>query len=130
MACSPDGYAYGFAGCCRCECAVNLASQPAGWSVRYLNADLYFFFCPRCSAHLCNAGTGVQEQAVSRAIEKAWIALPRRTHLAVTTSIAIRAHGGDLVKACEIGVDMPRPLHDAIVSGDAEATFLAFDWEA
>ncbi len=130
MACSPNDYPYGYAGCCRCECAVDLASQPACWSVRYCNIDLYFFFCPRCSEHLCNAGTGAQEQAVSRAIEKARGALPRRTHLAATTSIAIRAHGGDLVKACEIGVDMPRPLHDAIVSGDAEATFLPFDWEA
>lgn len=130
MACSPNDYPYGYAGCCRCECAVDLASQPACLSVRYRNVDLYFFFCLKCAAHLREAGITAQEQAVSGAIEKALMAAPRRTLLAVTTSLVLHAHGGDLVKAFEIGVDMPRPVHDAIVSGDAEAAFLPFCWEA
>lgn len=130
MTCTPNDYPYGFAGCCRCECAVDLASHPACLSAQHGTVHLYFFFCPKCAAHLYKVGITAQEQAVSRAIEKALMAAPRRTHLAVTTSLVLRAHGGDLAKAFEIGVDMPRPLHDAIVSGDAEAAFLPFGLEA
>lgn len=123
MACSFPTYAPGYAGCCRCEYPLDLASAPVGASIQYGGIDLYFFFCSRCSTHLEAAGGTAQAQAVLVAIEKAQMALPKRTRLAVTSSIALQAHGGDLVRAYEIGVDMPRPVHDAIVSGDLEAVF-------
>ena len=48
----------------------------------------------------------------------------------MTTSLALRAHGGDLVKAYEVGVLLPRVLHDAIAEGEADATFLpSLCWE-
>lgn len=130
MTCNANHYVYGFGGCCRCECPVDLASQPACLSAQHGHLDLYFFFCPKCATHLCEAGIKAQERAVSRVAKMAQNALPKRTHLAVTTSIALHAHGGDLVRAYELGIDMPRPVHDAIVSGDADATFLPFGWEA
>lgn len=130
MTCAPNDYPYGFAGCCRCECAVDLASQPACLSAQHGAVDLYFFFCPKCAAHLYKAGTAAQKQVVFKVTEKALLAMPQRTGLAYTTSLALQAHGGDVVRAYEIGVDMPRPLHDAIVSGDTEAAFLSFGLEA
>ncbi len=130
MTCSSHDYAYGFAGCCRCECAVDLASEPPSASFQFDNVDLYFFFCPQCIAHLRHAGGNAQQQAVFKATEKALLAMPEKTGLAFTTSIALHAHGGDLVRAYELGAPMPRPVHDAIVSGDADATFLPFSWGA
>lgn len=125
-----NDYPYGFAGCCRCECAVDLASQPDCWSAQHGTVELHFFFCPMCAAHLRHAGDDARHEAVFNATEKALLAMPQRTGLAITTSIALHAHAGDLVRAYELGAPMPRPFHDAIVSGDADATFLSFGWEA
>jgi hypothetical protein len=49
----------------------------------------------------------------------------------MTTSLALQAHGGDLVKAYEIGVEVPRILHDAILAGQTEVAIVPpFGWEA
>jgi hypothetical protein len=92
---------------------------------------LYFFYCSECASHLRALGEGAIGIAVKKILEEAVAALPNRTGFAITTSLALSAHGGDLVKAYEVGVLPPRVLHDAIAKGEAEATFLSpLCWEA
>lgn len=117
----PDSYPYGHAGCCGCACDLDLASNPAGLSRDQGNLSLYFFFCPHCSANLEVAGEDAQIEAIRYAL-----LYPNRSELAMTTSLALQAHGGDLIGAIEIGVTMPRIVHDAIAFGDAEASIIPY----
>jgi hypothetical protein len=85
---------------------------------------LYFFYCPECASHLQAGGEGAFVSANKKVLEEAVAAFPNHTGFAMTTSLALGAHGGDLVKAYEVGVLLPRVLHDAIAEGKAEASFL------
>lgn len=117
----PDTYPYGHAGCCGCACDLDLASNPAGLWCDQGNLRLYFFFCPNCSATLQAEGEGAQIEAIRYAL-----LYPDRSDLAMTTSLALQAHGGDLTGAIEIGVTMPRIVHDAIAFGNAEASIIPY----
>lgn len=123
MTCLRHTYDYGHAGCCGCQRDLDLAFAPPGLTVRRGNLDLYLFFCPDCFAGLQAAGREACARAVAEALRKGRLALPGPVGLAMTTSLALQAHGGDLVRAFEIGVEVPRVLHDAIVAGEAEAVF-------
>ncbi len=114
-------YPYGHAGCCGCDCDLDLASNPAGLSCDQGNLRLYFFFCPNCSATLQAEGEDAQIGAIRNALDK-----PYRLDLAMTTSLALQAHGGDLTGAYEIGVTIPRIVHDAIAFGNAEASIIPY----
>ena len=117
----PDPYPYGHAGCCGCSCALDLASNPAGLSCDQGNLRLYFFFCPNCYATLHAEGEGAQIEAIRYAL-----LYPDRAELAMTTSLALQAHGGDLTGAIEIGIAIPRVVHDAIAFGNAEASIIPY----
>lgn len=126
MTCQTTSHPYGHAGCCGCDCDLDLASNPAGLTCVKGNLILYLFFCPNCSATFEAGGEGAQIEAIRHALDK-----PYRLDLAMTTSLALRAHCGDLVRAYEIGVHMPRVVHDAIICGEAEAsTYTYFAAEA
>ena len=125
-----NAYPYGFAGCCGCECSLDLASHPWGLTCNQGNLVLYFFFCPDCSASLIAKGPEAGSKAIAKALKRGLQAQPQDSGLAMVTSLALQAHAGDLVRAFEIGVDVPRPLHDAILAGEADAICLpSFDWE-
>ncbi len=85
---------------------------------------VYFFYCSECARNLHVGGSGAFASAIKKTLEETASALPDRTGFAMTTSLALCAHGGDLVKAYEVGVLPPRVLHDAIAKGEADAAFL------
>lgn len=124
MTCHLNDYGYGHAGCCGCKRDIDLASETAALCCQQGNMLLYFFYCSGCASHLRAVGEDAFAIAIKKPLEEALAALPNRTGFAMTTSLALSAHGGDLVKAYEVGVLLPRVLHDAIAEGDAEAAFL------
>lgn len=124
MTCHPNDYDYGHAGCCGCQRDIDLASETSALCCQQGNMLLYFFYCPGCASHLRAVGEGAFAIAIEKILAQAVAAFPSRTGFAMTTSLALRAHGGDLVKAYEVGVLLPRKLHDAIAEGEADATFL------
>jgi hypothetical protein len=124
MTCHLNDYGYGHAGCCGCKRDIDLASETSALCCQQGNMLLYFFYCSGCASRLRAAGEGAFAIAIKEILEEAVAAFPSRTGFAMTTSLALRAHGGDLVKAYEVGVLLPRVLHDAIAEGEAEAAFL------
>lgn len=124
MTCHPNDYDYGHAGCCGCQRDIDLASETSALCCQQGNMLLYFFYCSECANHLQAAEEGVHVRAIKAVVKKAVAALPNRTGYAMTTSLALRAHGGDVVKAYEVGASLPRLLHNAIAEGRTEATFL------
>ena len=126
-----DPYPYGHAGCCGCECALDLSANPSCLACQNGNLVVYFYYCSECFSGLQAAGREACGRAVGEVLKLAQAAMPRRMDFAVTTSLALQAHGGDLVKAYEIGAGIPRVLHDAILAGQTEAAIVpAFGWEA
>jgi hypothetical protein len=123
MRCLADAYDYGHAGCCGCERDLDLASEPSGLSFEHGKIALYFFYCLECFAGLQVEGLEACDRAVAEALRKGRLALPDPVGLAMMTSLALEAHGGDLVRAYEIGVEIPRIVHDVILAGEAEAAF-------
>lgn len=117
-------YEYGHAGCCCCERDLDLSAGPSSISAQFGNLVLYFHFCSECFPFLEGLGTTGRDLAVSFAMDKGMAALPNHPNIAMVTSLALAAHGGDLVSAYEIGVDLPRVVHDAIMAGEAEITFV------
>lgn len=131
MTCHLNDYAYGHAGCCGCKRDIDLAAETSALCCQQGTMLLYFFYCSGCASHLRAAGEGAFSIAIEKVLEEALAAFPNRTGFAMTTSLALRAHGGDLVKAYEVGVLLPRALHDAITEGEAEVAFLPpLCWEA
>jgi hypothetical protein len=129
MTCHVDAYPYGYAGCCGCERNLDLSATPSCFACQKGNLVLYFYYCSKCFSSLQVAGREACGRAIGEVLEKVQPA--RRFGLAITTSLALQARGGDLVKAYEIGAGIPRVLHDAIVAGQAEAAIVPpFDWEA
>lgn len=130
MICAAGSYDYGHAGCCGCECDLDLASEPPRLIIQRGNLETYFFYCPDCFAGLQAAGSEAWARAVPKALRKGALALPDPVRLAITTSLDLQAHGGDLVRAFEIGAVIPPVIFDAIVAGEAEAAiFPVFGWE-
>jgi hypothetical protein len=128
MTCHVNDYPYGHAGCCRCERDLDLSGQPAGLTFRKGNLLVYLFYCANCAADLAAKDRETCGRAIGQALELAH-SLPCNG-LAMVTSLALQAHGGDLVRAYELGVHAPRVLHDAILAGQAEATTVPpFGWE-
>lgn len=131
MTCHLNDYGYGHAGCCGCKRDIDLASETSALCCQQGNMLLYFFYCSGCANHLRAVGEVGLDIAIKKILEEALAALPNRTGFAMTTSLALRAHGGDLVKAYEVGVLLPPAMHDAIAEGEAEVAFLPpLCWEA
>ena len=129
MTCHVDDYPYGHAGCCRCERDLDLLGQPAGLTWRKGNLLVYLFYCADCAADLAAKGQETCGRAIGQALELA------HSHpcngFAMVTSLALQVHGGDLVRAYELGAQAPRVLHDAILAGQAEVAIVPpFGWEA
>jgi hypothetical protein len=131
MTCHVDDYQYGHAGCCGCERDLDLATLPSFLTCQQGNLYLYIFYCPECFAGLEEEGVEACKKAVAEVLNKGMTAVPSLTGLAMITSLALQAHGGDLVRAYEIGVEVPRILHDAILAGQTEVAIVPpFGWEA
>ena len=129
MTCHVDDYPHGHAGCCRCERDLDLSGQPAGLTCRKGNLLVYLFYCADCAADLAAKDRETCGRAIGQALELAH-SLPRNG-LAMVTSLALQVHGGDLVNAYELGAQVPRVLHDAILAGQAEVAIVPpFSWEA
>lgn len=124
MTCHLNDYGYGHAGCCGCKRDIDLASEVSALSCQQGNMLLHFIYCSECASHLLAGGEDAFVSAIKAVIKATGAAFPSRTGFAMTTSLALRAHGGNLVKAYEVGVSLPRVLHDAIAEGYADATFL------
>jgi hypothetical protein len=123
-------YPYGHGGCCGCERDLDLAVELPGLAFQCGNLAVYLFYCHACFDALEASGGGCGA-AVGRALSKGMTATPGRFGLAMTTSIALRAHGGNLVEAYEQGVRLPRAVHAAIVAGESDVTFVPpFGWGA
>lgn len=122
-------YPYGYAGCCGCKSKLDLSTGPGCLSCQQGNLIMYFYYCSECFSSLQAAGREACGKAIGKLLEKSLAGCC--FGLAITTSLALHAHKGDLVKAFEIGVKIPRVIHDAILAGQAEvAAFSLFDWEA
>ena len=122
-------YPFGHAGCCGCKRDLDLSAGPSCLAGQHGNLVLFFYYCSECFSSLQAAGREACGKAIGKVLEKGLAGC--RNGLAMTTSLALQAHGGDLVKAFEIGVRVPRVLHDAILAGQAEATTVPpFGWEA
>jgi hypothetical protein len=131
MTCNVNSFPYGHAGCCTCERDLDLTARPASLSYQSGKLDMYFYLCSECFSGLKSAGPEACADAVKHAHKKIIAALPRKTGLAITSSLALQAHAGDLVRAYEIGVNIPYRLHEAIRAGQAEVAMVPFlDWEA
>ena len=121
---------YGQAGCCRCARLLDLAAGPPALVVEYGNLLLYLCHCPSCYCDVLALDEGDRHESLAKAINICLGAMPDSSRLAVTTSVALQAHRGDLVKAYEVGVHLPRWLHDALVVGETEASLIPSDiWE-
>jgi len=131
MTCHLNDYDYGHAGCCGCERDLDLAAAPSSLNCREGKIGFYFYFCGECFSSLQARGLAACDEAVARVLRLGRAALPDHTGFAVTTSLALQAHGGDLVGAYEVGSKLPRIVHDAIVAGQADVAIVPpFDWEA
>lgn len=119
---------YGHATCCGCEREINLANTPDCIDIRAGNMIVYLFFCRTCFTSLKLKNKQTHHLVAETALKRAARHFPAQCGLAMTTSLALQAHSGDLVKAYEIGVQIPRVIHDAIIAGEAEAViFPDFD---
>lgn len=130
MTYNPQYRTYGHAACCRCACMIDLAKSPPAFFVEQGNLHLYFWHCPSCYESLLDLGEEECRTSISKALGVCLKAMPGQSGLAITSSVALQAHHGDLVKAYEIGVALPRWLHDAIVAGETEVSVISSDiWE-
>lgn len=124
-----NNYPFGHAGCCSCKRDLDLSADPYCLAGQKGNLVLFFYYCPECFSSLQAAGREACGKAIGKVLEKGLAGC--RNGLAMTTSLALQAHGGDLVKAFEIGVRVPRMLHEAILAGQTEAAIVpALGWEA
>lgn len=124
----PQPRTYGHAACCRCARVIDLAKRPPAFIVEQGNLYVYLCHCPSCYWNLLDIGEEECRASVSMALDICLAAMPGQSGLAITTSAALQAHRGDLVKAYEIGVALPRWLHDAIVAGEAEVSLTPSDF--
>jgi hypothetical protein len=131
MTCYANDYPYGHAGCCSCKRDLDLSAGPSCLAFQQGNLDMFFYYCDGCFSGLQAAGLEAGRKAVGELLKLIWSAPSLNTGFAMISSLLLQAHAGDLVRAYEIGIDIPRPLHDAIMAGHAEVAIVPiFDWEA
>jgi hypothetical protein len=124
-----NDYPFGHAGCCSCKRDLDLSADPYCLAGQKGNLVLFFYYCSECFSSLQAAGREACGKAIGKVLEKGLAGCGNG--LAMTTSLALQAHGGDLVKAFEIGVRVPRMLHEAILAGQTEAAIVPpLGWEA
>ena len=91
-----------------------------------MKISLIFALCPECYDTYSLADQSHQTDVVKISFNN--IVKKRNTDWTVTTSLCLGAHHDDFFNAWRFGIDLPRPIFDAINDGSIEEVFFLPSW--
>jgi len=115
----------GFALCpCCCE-AFDLSEREGTFTSPAIGYDLLVFvLCEGCDARFQSANDSSQRKIAATSYSHVWDAQKSPNLFAVTTWITLWWNNGNLVRAFELGCDLPRAVYESLARGESSMTRL------